>query len=750
MFTQHNKMQDDILRDSHEGHGSELPRYPVDMSSFLTLPQGILDAAGVPYHVNPAGYHPTTIAQYALAHWNQYLATNDVYHLKAFLTQAYWLVEHESSIGDDAGGWPISFPHPDVPTDGPWLSALAQASGVSVLLRAYQLTHEEAFFEVARRVVRIFERDILDGGVSAPVGADWIFFEEVAVYPAAHTLSGFIFALFGLYDYVALTGDVQIEKLIQRGIATMHDLLDEFDAGFWTRSDLLHRRLASSSHLTLQVMLLESLAKYSDCDRCSALASRWKGYQRQLGTRLRYVIASHCANYVRALWSRVQAALFPKPQVSPDIRVCVPLNAFPVTGGIRAVLAGVAQATADVWQLEYLTRQVGSHADGFVIHRFGTAKMFPWQFPPVWLYVLAGFQKLVSLMYHGSNYYVILPQDGVFTGVFAALAGKLAGVRVVCIDHGSLTLLKSRSYRNERMQTLAKKSPPGRLLRLLLFMWYWPSLYLFAWLAARFVDHYLIPGIAGDGVEESCARLGVRQSRITRFASMIDMDRHAIPDAASRASMREKYGLTADAIIMAMTCRLAPEKGIHIALEAVSRTLAELPPTLRARVRVVIAGDGPLRKQIEEDIRVRGLQHTCLLWGETSVADIISLLGCSDIFLYTSMRGACFSMAVLEAMASACAVVASTEPMANAHLLAQGRGIAVAAGDVEQTSIALIQLVNNLELCRQMGQLARNYIAVQHSAVMFRRTLMRVTYWSAVDEILHRGKKHVYSEDAVS
>lgn len=746
MPTQHDKAPYEMTL-ADRGPASRLSYYPIDMSSFLTLSQDALDIAGVPCHVSPAGYHPTTIAQYALAHWNQYLATNDERHCKAFLTQACWLAEHEFCIGDDAGGWPIFFPHPDFPTIGPWLSAVAQASGISVLLRAYQLAHDEAFFKAAQRAVRTFERDILDGGVSTPVDIEGVFFEEVAVYPAAHTLSGCLIGLLGLYDYVALTGDEQFEKLIHRSIATIHRLLDLFNAGFWTHSDLLYRRLASPSQLRLQVMLLEALGRISDCNRCSTTASHWKGYQNQFGSRLRYQITSRSSKLGHALWSRIQTALYHKPQVSLPLRVCVPLNAFPVTGGIRTVLDGVAQVTADVWRLEYLTRFVGPHADGLAIHRFGSAIMTPRQFPTVWLYALAGFHKLISLVRNGPGYHLILPQDGVFTGVFAALAGKLAGARVVCIDHGTLTLLKSRTYRNERMQALATKSYPHRLLRRLLFLLYWPSINLMARLAVRFIDHFLIPGIAGDGVEESCTRLGAHPSRITRFASMVDMERHVIPDAATRTSLREKNGIAADAIVITMACRLAPEKGINVALEVVSRVLSELSPPVRARVRVVIAGDGPLREQIEQDIGERGLLQTCLLRGEISAADTISLLGLSDIFLYTSVRGACFSMAVLEAMASGCAVVASTEPKSNAHLLAEGRGIAVPPGDVAKTSAALIRLVNDLELCRQMGRLARNYIAVQHSGAMFRRTLMRVTYWSALDEILNKEKRTVYCEN---
>src|SRR5438552_157577 len=81
----------------------------------------------------------------------------------------------------------------------PWLSALTQGNCVSVLVRAYQLTDEEIFLKVARRAIRSFELDIQNGGVSVFVGDDGIFFEEVAVSPAAHILNGYILALFGLY-----------------------------------------------------------------------------------------------------------------------------------------------------------------------------------------------------------------------------------------------------------------------------------------------------------------------------------------------------------------------------------------------------------------------------------------------------------------------------------------------------------------------------------------------------------------------
>jgi glycosyltransferase involved in cell wall biosynthesis len=718
---------------------SALGPYPVDMSSFLMLPQDMPDAANQPYQGSVTANDPTALARYALAHGNRYIVSRDEQDYKVFLAQAQWLVEHEVRMRNDAGGWPIPHLQPQRCTKGPWLSASAQGLAISVLLRAYQKTQEEVYLEVATRAVRTFEQDILDGGVCAPIGVDGIFFEDVAVYPASHRLCGFVFALFGLYDYVALIGDTQIEKLIARSLTTMHRVINEFDAGFWTYTDLLNRQLASPAHLSLQSMLLEALARHSGCDHCSALAAHWKSYEQRSGPRLRYLITSRITSLRNEFLNRLRTRLFPK-SVESLTHVCVPLPEFPITGGVLTVVEGMSQIMQDKWQIEYLAQQVGPNEKGYVIHRFGTSKTDSWFFPVVWLYTVAGFCKLFSLMRHGADYHVVLPQDGVFTGAFAGLVAKLAGARVVCVDHSTLTTINSTVNHAERLKFLATKTWPRYLLHRLLLVCYWPSLSLLAAISARFTDHYLIPGVAGDGVEKVLGMFGVGESRITRFASMIDVDHHLFLDDDSRTGLREKKGIPGDAIVVAIICRLSPEKGLDIALKAIEQVLSAFPD-LRARLHVIIAGDGPLQKQLEEEISQYGLSATCVLWGNISAEDVISLLAMSNILLYTSTRGACFPMAVLEAMASGCAVIASTQPESNALLLADGRGIAIPPNDVAQTAKALGQLVNDIELCRQMGQLARSYIGAQHSPTSFRRTLTRVTYWSELYELLDAEKR---------
>jgi glycosyltransferase involved in cell wall biosynthesis len=442
---------------------------------------------------------------------------------------------------------------------------------------------------------------------------------------------------------------------------------------------------------------------------------------------VRLTNASH-SHMLRRCWLAMRAKLFPPPTQADPVKVCVVVPSFPTMGGILTVLQGIAEVTQDSWQIEYLTQFLESGYEHYASHRFGTRRMTPLYFPFAWLYVVAGTIKLLILMRRGTRYHFLLPQDGIFSAALAGLAGKLAGVPVICIDHGELSLFTpriSRVYREERVAAIATKNWPWfvRFSARFLLFFYWPSRLLVARLAARLVDRYLIPGVPGDSCDEGCRIAGIPPDRVIRFGSMIDLNHHPVPDAQQRKNIRERNRLPVDSIVIAIACRLSAEKGLHIALESIDRALAQLPQNRREQVRVVIAGDGPLRNELEQQVRQRNLEQICHFWGNLQPAAVYELLSISDIFLYTSTRGACMAMAVLEAMAAGCAVIASTEPLANAVLLADGRGIAVPTRDSEQTAHALLRLLGDIPLCHLMGMQARDYIRDHHSPARFKRLL---------------------------
>jgi glycosyltransferase involved in cell wall biosynthesis len=407
---------------------------------------------------------------------------------------------------------------------------------------------------------------------------------------------------------------------------------------------------------------------------------------------------------------------------------------------VLTVLEAIEAVTPDLWSMEYLTRAITNQETGrYVVHRFGRPWMGASHFPFVWFYVLTGSAKLLALLRRGKSFDLVLPQDAVFSAFLSAPLGRLAGARVVCIDHGHLTLLQEDIHPlhlAERRHLLAHRGRLRRLIGRVQEWCYWPSYRLMLRLAARFVDQYLAPGVPGDGVEAMAARFGIPASRVVRFASMVDVERYPLLSEEERVRRRQEHGLRPEHVVVAIACRLTPEKGLDVALASLARALESLMPAARSNVRLIIAGEGPLRHELEQTIDQLQLQAQCALWGELSAPEIARLLSISDIFLYTSTRGACFSMAVLEAMAAGCAVIASTRPPSNALLLSEGRGIAVRPADVEETASALARLIASPTLCRQMGQAARAYIAERHSPAAFRRVLLRASGWADLEQLL--------------
>ncbi|HEY7022789.1 MAG TPA: D-glucuronyl C5-epimerase family protein [Ktedonobacterales bacterium] len=714
------------------------PAYPIDFSMALDLPYGALDSEGIPFNraraTYPAVYHPTTISQYALALWNRALATQSSADDEAFLRQARWLLDHETRLPDGAAGWPLPFPQPGFHAPANWLSALTQGNVLSVLTRAYRLSTDPRYLECARRALQTFEQDILDGGVAAPVG-DGVFFEEVAVYPASRILNGFILALFGLYDYVDLVHDDQITQLINQSIATLHTFIEDFDTGYWTRYDLLNQRLASIFYQSLHVTLLEALVQRTGCAHCAALAARWNAYLHSERSRRRYLIESRMSRYRGAIARYLRRAYFGATSAPADQRdrVLIPITAFPFPGGMRSVLGSVAESLKREWRIEYLTGFVGQDTEGLAIHSFARrrgrpALMMPSQFPNIWLYFLRGGWAMRRLIRRTGPYRLILPQDGVATGAFAAITARMAGIRVVSMDHGNVARLSGVEYPLERRKALKTQPLFTRLLDGARLLLYWPSHRILLRQATRHTDAFLV---AGDDVAETYRkRLGVPIWKLIRYPYIVDIDHFKPQDERTQAQAREELAIAPGALVVSMVCRLAPEKGLDVALEAFAGALESLPGDLRTRLHLLIGGDGPLRDHLTAEVARRGLREHVRVLGDLNKEAVAKLLSASDVFLYTSTRGGGNPISVLEAMASGCAVIATTQPESLSQQLAEGRGVAVASGEIAAIREAMEGLLTDPVTRSEMGARAREYILRRHSPEALRRNLLRASFFA--------------------
>ncbi len=144
--------------------------------------------------------------------------------------------------------------------------------------------------------------------------------------------------------------------------------------------------------------------------------------------------------------------------------------------------------------------------------------------------------------------------------------------------------------------------------------------------------------------------------------------------------------------------RLVEQKDYPTLLRAVALARREVPG-----LRLVVAGDGPLRRPLEQ------------LAGEVGIADRVVFLGhCVqvapvlhgfDLFVLASVFEP-FGVALLEAKAAGLAIVA-TKVNEVPHLLRDGAsGLLVPPGDPERLAETLVRLARDPALRRQLGQAA--------------------------------------------
>ena len=236
----------------------ELKGYFNDVTG-KTLWSGEVDRDGVPVNTLSNGHkfqHPILISLKALGHWDQWLMKKDDEDKREFLTLCNWLVEHQH----DNGGWDTwKF------FEGPHCmnySAMTQGLALSVLSRGLKLTNDTRFQQTAEKAVNLFMTPVGKGGVTN-FEKSGVFLEEFPAEQRNTILNGWIFALFGLYDYNLAFDDHRIKNMFEQSINTMARHLHSYDSGYWSYYDDARKRLTSLFYHNLHISQLEALCLIS-------------------------------------------------------------------------------------------------------------------------------------------------------------------------------------------------------------------------------------------------------------------------------------------------------------------------------------------------------------------------------------------------------------------------------------------------------------------------------------------------------
>ncbi|WP_396220822.1 glycosyltransferase family 4 protein [Gemmatimonas sp.] len=156
------------------------------------------------------------------------------------------------------------------------------------------------------------------------------------------------------------------------------------------------------------------------------------------------------------------------------------------------------------------------------------------------------------------------------------------------------------------------------------------------------------------------------------------------------ASLREQLGATDETLVLSYVGRLAAEKGLNVALDA----LALVEQARPGQVRFLVVGDGPF----EGELRARALPGMVLL-GKLHGAALSEAFASGDVLLFPSTTDT-FGNVMLEAMASGVPVIgADVGP--TREQLQSGGGWLAAPGDPAAFASAIIALVDDRSRVRE-------------------------------------------------
>jgi sugar transferase (PEP-CTERM/EpsH1 system associated) len=212
-----------------------------------------------------------------------------------------------------------------------------------------------------------------------------------------------------------------------------------------------------------------------------------------------------------------------------------------------------------------------------------------------------------------------------------------------------------------------------------------------------FVSHYV--ALSRDLERYLVEAIGVDASRVTRIVNGVDVQRF-------RPGTRERPASwpfdDAKLCVVGTVGRLQPVKNQALLAKAFVRAL-EIEPAMRARLRLAIVGEGPLRGEIERTLAAAHASE--LAWLPGARDDVAEVMRALDVFVLPS-RAEGISNTLLEAMASGLPLIA-TNVGGNAELVTDDElGMLVPEGDAEAMARALLRYADT-QNARSAGAAAR-------------------------------------------
>jgi glycosyltransferase involved in cell wall biosynthesis len=169
-----------------------------------------------------------------------------------------------------------------------------------------------------------------------------------------------------------------------------------------------------------------------------------------------------------------------------------------------------------------------------------------------------------------------------------------------------------------------------------------------------------------------------------------------------RMEARADLGLGPEVVAVGVASRLFPNKGHDFLLDAMGKAVREAP-----QLRLLVAGDGPLRCVLEE-LAARVVPGRVVRF-LGYMQDVRRFMGACDIVVFPSLPGfgEGFGLAALEAMAAGRPVIATAVDSLVEIVVHAETGFLVTPGDVQELADVLLMLARAQGLRERLGRQAR-------------------------------------------
>ena len=202
-------------------------------------------------------------------------------------------------------------------------------------------------------------------------------------------------------------------------------------------------------------------------------------------------------------------------------------------------------------------------------------------------------------------------------------------------------------------------------------------------------------------IKRELVQHGARPEKITTVLNAID-HRQFHRDPARVAAARAAFGLAPQHVAIGAVGRLEPQKRFDLLIDAFTTLVARRP-----QLRLIIAGDGSLRRALDERRNLRGVRDEVILTGH--VADVVPLHHAFDLFAQSSAYEGTPN-AVLEAMAMETPIVA-TEAGGTAELVHDGvHGRIIPIGRADRLADAIDAALRDPAATERMVRRARERV----------------------------------------